>query len=373
MRSSRRKLTLGTISVTVLALAALVAAYAGADPPGRPNRPPYPPENDPSHFTGPLVEPLPEGLPEANEGSFEGGATGTPEDAEEHNVLQPGDQREDGFWNVPTNGPPSPTFGAAPYSQQMLRFEEFGPQNYRGSWRRYANDGDSDGRGHRGGHGRLTFPAPADAYSAPDSTALEAFLAQDRLSPSPTIFANDVDENPWRSAIESYLGRSLDSPPAEGRPPGLGWSHQRAQEFRPEVWFQTAMAGSRVNGGFRDELQFHGYASGEFGPGGLYFNTAGAPGFEGTTDGIAIRFHPDMPVQQHDALWTFDGTLPPKLLQIRYGEAVLMRHYNALPIDVATNRGFGTHTITTHEHNGHSPAESDGYANAFFFPGQFYD
>ncbi|MDE0874461.1 MAG: multicopper oxidase domain-containing protein, partial [Acidimicrobiales bacterium] len=35
--------------------------------------------------------------------------------------------------------------------------------------------------------------------------------------------------------------------------------------------------------------------------------------------------------------------------------------------------GFGVHTLTTHEHNGHSPAESDGYANAFFFPGQYYD
>jgi FtsP/CotA-like multicopper oxidase with cupredoxin domain len=50
-----------------------------------------------------------------------------------------------------------------------------------------------------------------------------------------------------------------------------------------------------------------------------------------------------------------------------------MRHYNALPIDPAANRGFGLHTISTHEHNGHNPAESDGFANAFFFPGQFYD
>ena len=50
-----------------------------------------------------------------------------------------------------------------------------------------------------------------------------------------------------------------------------------------------------------------------------------------------------------------------------------MRHYNALPIDPAANRGFGLHTITTHEHNGHTPAESDGYTNAFFFPGQYYD
>jgi FtsP/CotA-like multicopper oxidase with cupredoxin domain len=44
-----------------------------------------------------------------------------------------------------------------------------------------------------------------------------------------------------------------------------------------------------------------------------------------------------------------------------------------LPIDNAANAGFGRHTITTHQHNGHNPAESDGYPGAFFFPGQFYD
>jgi hypothetical protein len=57
----------------------------------------------------------------------------------------------------------------------------------------------------------------------------------------------------------------------------------------------------------------------------------------------------------------------------RYGEPILMRNYDMLPIDVTANNGFGRHTITTHEHNGHSPGESDGFANAFFYPGQFYD
>lgn len=80
-----------------------------------------------------------------------------------------------------------------------------------------------------------------------------------------------------------------------------------------------------------------------------------------------------MPEQDPKALWTFDGTFPPKLLMARYGEPILMRHYNALPVDVAANRGFGVHTLSTHEHNGHNPAESDGYTNSFFFPGQFYD
>ena len=39
----------------------------------------------------------------------------------------------------------------------------------------------------------------------------------------------------------------------------------------------------------------------------------------------------------------------------------------------AANFGFGLHTLSTHEHNGHTPAESDGYTQAFFFPGEYYD
>src|SRR5262249_52341444 len=84
-------------------------------------------------------------------------------------------------------------------------------------------------------------------------------------------------------------------------------------------------------------------------------------------------FHPSFPVQSAQTLWTFDGTFPPKLLMARYGVPILFRHYNALPIDPSANMGFGAHTITTHEHNGHNPAESDGYTAAFFFPGQYYD
>lgn len=83
--------------------------------------------------------------------------------------------------------------------------------------------------------------------------------------------------------------------------------------------------------------------------------------------------HPNMPVQNPNSVWTFDGTLPPKLLMARYGEPIMMRHYNALPIDITANNGFGRHTISTHEHNGHSPGESDGFAGAYFYPGQFFD
>ena len=88
------------------------------------------------------------------------------------------------------------------------------------------------------------MPAPLGAQFAPDSDDLEGFLSQE-IWPVPTKYANDLDTNPWRTEIESWLGRVLQDPPAEGRPPGLGWSHQRWSEFGPEVYFQTATAGSR--------------------------------------------------------------------------------------------------------------------------------
>jgi FtsP/CotA-like multicopper oxidase with cupredoxin domain len=320
---------------------------------------PFPPEGDPSAFTGPEFGDLDEGLPDTNEGSFEGGESGTPVDAGRNNTVPELAQRDDGIFNVPTNGPPSPLYGAQPFSQQMLRFEEFGLDNL--DLDLAAPEADWE-----------PLPAPLSAQAAPDSAALDQFLTQG-IWPVPTRFSNDTDTNPWQSAIEAWLGRALDSPPAEGRPPGLGWSHQRWDDFTPGEYFQTVQAGARTNLGVRDAKQGHQYSSGEFGPGGLYHNTVGAAGFEGTTDGIDVRFHPNMPVQDHLALWTFDGTFPPKLLNVRYGNPMLMRHYNALPIDVAANRGFGLHTLSTHEHNGHNPAESDGYTNAFFFPGQFYD
>lgn len=315
---------------------------------------------------------LPEGLEDANIGAFEGGATGTVEDAAEQNVISEEEQREDGlFFNIPTNGPPSPLFGAQPFVQKMLRFEEFGTQPLDSSARwRPCLPFDPDWPS-------CIFPpklpAPDSAQSVPDPENLEGFLAEDHIFPYPRRNSNTISRNPWEQEIEGYLGRNLRRPPAEGRPPGRLWSHQRWNEFRPKVYFKTAQAGARDNGGFRDGMQLHEFNVGEFGPGGLYHNSAGAPGFDGTNAGVEVRFHPDMPVQDSLALWTFDGTFPPKLLMARYGESLVMRHYNALPIDVAANRGFGLHTLSTHEHNGHNPAESDGYTNSFFFPGQFYD
>lgn len=301
-------------------------------------------------------------------GAWEGGAHGT-EEGTTVNVT-PGSVGPENSFNIPSAGKPSPLFGAAPYSQKMLLFQEFGPESLAAS---------SNGA-------TLPLPVagsnPADpeksgtaTQSAPDALALENFLAWPGLYPFPTRLANTTDGNPWWSLICPFLGRSdcRVAGPIEGRPGGEGWAHQRWEEFYPAVAFKTALAGSRINLGFRDARQRHGYNRGEFALGGLYHNTTGLIGFNGTTAGIKIKFHPNWPVQHHQSVWTFDGTMPPKLLQVRHGEPILMRNYNALPIDVSANRGFGIHTITTHEHNGHNPAESDGFAGSFFFPGQFFD
>ena len=260
-------------------------------------------------------------------------------------------------FNVPTDAPPSPLFGALPFTQQMLLFEEFGVQ---------------------------PLPTNAPAHSLPDpsgcagpanpaayTTALDTFLTQP-IFPPPQEQANTSLPNAFAATVSNCLGRTVTGV-VEGRPPGANFAHQRWAEFTPSVYFQTMLAGARPNGGIRDSLQRHQYSLGEFGPGGLYHNTAGAPGFDGTTKGITIRFHPNMPVQDPLKVWTFDGTLPPKLLMAPYGTTLTFRNYNALPIDEGANGGFGRHTITTHEHNGHNGAESDGFAGAYFFPGEYYD
>jgi FtsP/CotA-like multicopper oxidase with cupredoxin domain len=331
-----------------------------------------PPPTDPSAFANPPADPKAAldallTLPATNQGAIAlpNGAYGDRDTPRADNVLPPALQTS---FKIPTNGKPSPLFGALPYTQQLLLFEEFGTEKLDPTLPAPP----------------LTFPPPivgpaptqdpnSIARSGPSAASLEAFMRQPGLYPFPSQYSNVLDRNPWKAQIEAFLNRHPVSSPAEGRPPGKGWSHQRWNEFYPQVAFKTAQAGAKLNGGMRDRRQLHNYAVGEFGPGGLYNQTSDAPIIAGTTKGIDTRFHPNMPIQNHKALWTFDGTFPPKLLMVRYGQGVLMRHYNALPIDPSANMGFGLHTLSTHEHNGHSPAESDGYANAFFFPGQYYD
>ena len=300
--------------------------------------------------------------------------------------------------NCPKATATSPGNAAIPFTAKMLMFEEFGTKDMT-----TAATIDSS----------ATFPAPIDCQSGPNGLELDKFLNKS-LNSMPTRVAGEVttptlstvanginglvvspDASPWAATIEGTPGLPAGAPNAldplgapataattgcvpgvtgsvaDGRPGGEDFAHQRWEDFPAQKYFQSAQTGARDNGGLRNKLQMHNYNKGEFGPTGLYYmqGTDGKPG----TTGLQIRIHPALAVQNKNSVWTFDGTLPPKLLMAKYGESLIFRHYNALPIDVGANNGFGRQTISTHEHNGHNPAESDGFMHAYSHPGQFYD
>jgi FtsP/CotA-like multicopper oxidase with cupredoxin domain len=169
------------------------------------------------------------------------------------------------------------------------------------------------------------------------------------LSPAPQASAN--------VALTDVAGPDgvLVRGPMEGRPPGELWAHQGWQQFPPEVAVEVWQKGAERC------LDYY----------------PGVPPYLNcdivASDPVKPYLHSRMPEQGADALWTFGGTCPPKLLLGRYGEPILFRHHNGLPPKVSSNNGFGRNTISTHEHNGHHGAESDGFTGAYFFPGQYYD
>ena len=261
---------------------------------------------------------------------------------------------QDDVPDIPTGAPRSPLLnGATPFSQKLMMYEEIGT--------RTLGESGPD----------ATLPVPAACTGSPASAALDTFL-KTPLWPAPREKANDSDKNPWLAKINECLRpqEPFTKSPMEGRPPGDYFAHQRYSEFKPEAYVQTVTAGARTNTGLRDSEQRHRFAAGtEFGPGGLYYNPLTGP----TTKGIDVRLHPKLPIQNPSSVWTFDGTFPAKLIIARYGEPLLLRHYNALPIGGNANNGFGINQLSTHLHNGHNPGESDGYPGAYFYPGQYYD
>jgi FtsP/CotA-like multicopper oxidase with cupredoxin domain len=172
------------------------------------------------------------------------------------------------------------------------------------------------------------------------------------LNPLPTAEANQTQQL-LNTALEGV--RPGDTGPIEGRPPGPIWAHQGFDLFPPQVAMEVTQEGAKTNTVYNPGV-----------PSSL--NSGVNPATP-----IPLKFHPGLPTQSPLAVWTFNGTIPPKLALLRYGEPVLFRHHNLLPFDITQNGGFGRHTISTHKHNAHHGAENDGFTGAFFFPGQFYD
>ncbi len=223
------------------------------------------------------------------------------------------------YAQVPTGAPRSPTFGAEKFHEPMNRPIVQNPYP-------------------------LTANAAGDAVWQGRAQGKE--LNAKRLS-----WHTDFTNNP---ADSRYINPVTRKGPIEGRPPGEFFAHQR--------WTTT-------------------------GPDSDLFPKVGYLMSIGQCEEYT-RFCGEMPYQNPDSLWSFGPRRPgrvgsrsgsrygygaPCLFKVRYGEPALMRIYNDLPNDRTQNGGFGRNEVSTHFHNAHHGAESDGASNAFHFPGTFYD
>jgi FtsP/CotA-like multicopper oxidase with cupredoxin domain len=154
-----------------------------------------------------------------------------------------------------------------------------------------------------------------------------------------TEFTNDVKVRGIPASQSEFRNRLTNRGPMEGRPPGEMFSHQRWDEFFPKVGYVNSI-GSCQDGTY---------------------------------------FHDNLAKQNPNAVWAYGagqralGSMPPPLFKLRYGEPVLNRVYNNMPVNRADNGGFGRNETQLHFHNAHNGAESDGAANVHHFPGTFYD
>jgi manganese oxidase len=219
-------------------------------------------------------------------------------------------QSAEGVFDVPTGAPRSPLFGVQPFTTAMPRFD-------------------------------LIQRSPI-------------------IAGQPHPFGPIVPQaqsNQTQQPLDPALvgGQTGLTGPIEGRPPGPIWAHQQFSKFPPQIAVEMSQAQAQTNTTYNPGVASN--MNSEIDP----------------TSPLPLKFHPGLPTQDANSVWTFQGTIPPKLVQARYGEPLIFRHHNKLPADETANNGFGRHTISTHEHNGHHGAENDGFTGAFFFPGQFYD
>src|SRR5215831_14408055 len=194
--------------------------------------------------------------------------------------------------------------------------------------------------------GVLPFTQPMPRFDVFQRNAVST------LNPAPQAQANQTQQ-PLDPALVG--GQTGLTGPIEGRPPGAIWAHQRFTQNPPVIAIDASTSQATTNTTYNPQV-----------PSSLN------SGINPATP-IPLKFHPSMPTQQPNSVWTFNGTIPPKLMLGRYGEPILFRHHNRLPADVTQNNGFGRNTLSTHEHNGHHGAENDGFTGAYFFPNQFYD
>ncbi|MGH3581692.1 MAG: multicopper oxidase family protein, partial [Mycobacterium sp.] len=85
---------------------------------------------------------------------------------------------------------------------------------------------------------------------------------------------------------------------------------------------------------------------------------------------VAQTPHPFARNYDPSDIFGYNGVYPGPTIPARWGEPILVRIYNDLPVDAV---GFGLPSITTHLHNMHSASESDGGPPDFHGPGTYHD
>ncbi|MGO4736600.1 multicopper oxidase family protein [Bosea sp. 2KB_26] len=216
------------------------------------------------------------------------------------------------YAQVPTGAPRSPTFGVDKFHDLMPRPEVLKPVPLT----RMANGDAAWG----GASGAQELPAKNFSYHT------------DFTSSGGGLYRNPV----------------TNAGPFEGRPPGEFFAHQRWEELYPKKGYLLSLGQVKAGCYFCDGMPEQAATSmWTFGP--------RAPGREGRAAGLRT------------------GIGRPTLIKARYGEPILTRIYNDLPVDRTRNGGFGRNEISIHLHNAHNGAESDGACNAYHFPGTFYD
>ncbi|MGO4672136.1 multicopper oxidase domain-containing protein [Bosea sp. 2YAB26] len=216
------------------------------------------------------------------------------------------------YAQVPTGAPRSPTFGAVRYHDAMRRPE---------------------------------VQKPVPLLRMPNGDAAWQFASGGQEPPAKN-FSYHTDFSNSRGA--AYRNPVTGVGPMEGRPPGEFFAHQRWEELYPKQGYLLSLGQARVGNRFCD-------------------------GMPDQNPNAMWSFGPRQPGQAGNMAGTRNGLGMPILIKARYGEPVLTRMYNDLPVDRAANGGFGRNEVSIHFHNAHNGAESDGACNAFHFPGTFYD
>src|SRR4051812_12274838 len=102
------------------------------------------------------------------------------------------------------------------------------------------------------------------------------------MTPYPLAEANQTP-----IAVPAELGGGYG--PCEGRPPTAVWAHQRFNEFFPNVCVEVTQSPATINTRYRPQVDSS-------------LNSHIDPAHS-----IAPRFHPNMPVQNPNSVWTFNG------------------------------------------------------------------